>query len=174
VAALAVLGAWLHAQPSKAYQAVQLSMDRDDPALLAPWLDLPALRANIKSREAARLQGGLPPSGQGGPGGLLGLLGQVLTESVVGALVQGAATPEGVLAMLRGAAAAAPDIPDKAPRTPSERLFGRAGTELIGFDRYVVSAPLKGGAMLKLVFARQGTKWLLSDLDVSKASGDTM
>lgn len=174
IAVLAVFGAWLHAQPSKAYQAVQLSMDRDDPALLAPWLDLEAIRSNIKSREAARLQGGMPPPGQGGPGGLLGLLGQVLADSVIGALVQGVTTPEGVLAMLRAAAAAAPDVPGKTPSTPSERLFGRASTELVGFDRYVVSAQLKGNAVLKLVFARQGTQWKLSDIDVSKAAGDSL
>jgi len=174
MAAFAVLGAWLHAQPSKAFQAVQLSMDRDDPALMAPWLDLTALRSNIKNREAARLSAGLPKEGSPGLGGLLGLLGQALAEGFVGALTQGAATPEGVLAMLRAAATAAVPLPGKTPRTPSESLFGQARTELFGFDRYVVTTPLTGGANLQLVFARQGTRWLLSDLDVSKAAGETL
>lgn len=166
VAGIGTLGAWMHAQPGKAYMAVQTAMDRDDPAMLAPLLDLEAIRSNMKNREAARLSPGAPGDG---PGGLLGLFGQALADSVIGAFVQGVATPEGVLALLRGAAASAPPAEGKTPRTPSERLFGQASAELSGFDRYVVSAPMRGGAALRLVFARQGVKWLLSDIELAKA-----
>jgi len=168
VAGIGGFCAWMAAQPVKAYHAVQNAVDRDDPAMLAPWLDLAAIRSNIKSRETAKLPSELPKDGIGG---LLGLFGQALAESVIGALVQGMATPEGVLAMLRAAAANAP-VPDGGtPRTPSERLFGQAKAELSGFDRYIVSAPMRGGATLKLVFARQGTKWLLSDVLAVPAQG---
>ena len=169
VAALGVFGAWLYSQPGKALSAVQTAMDRDDPALLAPWLDLAALRSNIKNREATKLPEGMS---KGGPGGFLGLLGQALAESFIGALVQGMATPEGLLAVLRGAAANALEVESKTPHTPSERLFGHAKTELIGFDRYVVSAPMKDGTLFKLVFARQGTEWKMSDLEIVTASGE--
>jgi hypothetical protein len=167
MAVLGVFAAWLHAQPGKAFNTVQMAMDRDDAAMLAPCLDLPTLRSNIKNREAAKLPGGMPKEGVPG---LLGLLGQALADSVLGVLAQGVATPEAILAMLRGAAATAPDLPGKSPRTPSERLFGQAKTELIGFDRYVVTTPMRGNAVLRLVFSRQGTKWLLSDFEVASAS----
>ena len=169
IAGIGALGAWMYAQPGKTFATVKAAMDRDDPAMLAPVLDAPALRANIKSREAAKLSPHLP---QEGPAGLLGMLGQALAEGVVGALTQGAATPEGVLALLRGAAASAQEPAragqPQAPRTPSERLFANARTDLSGFDRYLVSAPLKGGQTLILVFTRQGTTWLLSDLELSR------
>jgi len=168
IAVFGVFGAWLHAQPGKAFNTVQTAMDRDDAAMLAPCLDLTALRSNIKNREAAKLPGEMPKEGVPG---LLGLLGQALADTVIGALAQGMATPEGILALLRGAAASAPDLPGKSPRTPSERLFGQAKTELIGFDRYVVSAPMKGGSVFTLVFSRQGTQWKVSDLEVVKPSG---
>ncbi|MBI4803617.1 MAG: DUF2939 domain-containing protein [Desulfovibrio sp.] len=167
MAALGVFAAWLHAQPGKAFNTVQMAMDRDDAAMLAPCLDLAALRSNIKNREAAKLSGGIPKEGVPG---LLGLIGQALADSVVGALAQGMATPETILAMLRGAAATAPELPGKSPRTPAERLFGQAKTELIGFDRYVVTTPMRGNSVLRLVFSRQGTKWLLSDFEVTTAS----
>lgn len=167
IAAMAVGGAWLYSQPSKAYQAVQLAMDRDDPALLAPWLDTAALRSNIKNREAAKLPP-LGPDAQPGLPGLLGMLGQALADSVLGALTQNLATPEGVLALLRGAAAGAQPPEGKTPRTPSERLFAQASAELFGFDRYVVTAPLGAKAALMLVFTRQGAKWLLSDIEVKQ------
>lgn len=165
VVGVGTLGAWMYAQPGKTYQAVQTAMDREDPAMLAPLLDLEAIRSNIKNREAAKLSPGTPPDG---PAGLLGLFGQALADSVIGAFVQGVATPEGVLALLRGAAASAVPAEGKTPRTPSERLFAQASTELIGFDRYVVSAPMRGGSALRLVFSRQGTKWLLSDIELAK------
>jgi len=166
IAAMAVGGAWLYVQPSKAFQAVQLAVDRDDPALLAPWLDAQALRSNLKNREAAKLPAPLGPDAQTGLPGLFGMLGQALADTVLGAITQNLATPEGVLALLRGAAAGAQTPPNKTPRTPSERLFAQASAELFGFDRYVVSAPIRPNAMLQLVFTRQGTKWLLSDIEV--------
>ena len=168
IAVLGVFGAWLHAQPGKAFNTVQMAMDRDDAAMLAPCLDLAALRSNIKNREAAKLPGDMPREGIPG---LLGLLGQALADSIFGALAQGVATPEGILALLRGAAASAPDLPGKTPRTPSERLFAQAKTELIGFDRYVVSAPMKGGSVFILVFTRHGAQWQVSDLEVVKPAG---
>jgi len=168
VVGVGALGAWIHTQPSKAVLAVQTAMDRDDPSLLAPWLDLEALRSNIKNREASKLPGEMPTDMPGdGFGSLLGLFGKALADSVIGALVQGVATPEGVLAMLRGASASAISPEGAAPATPSERLFAQARTQLIGFDTYVVSAPMRGGSTLKLVFKRHGTRWLLSDLAVS-------
>lgn len=171
IAAMAVGGAWLYTQPSKAFQAVQLAMDRDDPSLLAPWLDAQALRSNLKNREAAKLPGALQPGAPGSgnqPGlpGIFGMLGQALADSVLGAITQNLATPEGVLALLRGAAAGAQTPEGKTPRTPSERLFAQVSTELLGFDRYVVSAQFRPNAVLQLVFTRQGTKWLLSDIEV--------
>lgn len=169
IAAMAVFGAWLHAKPGRAFQDLQIAMDRDDPALMAPLLDLDALKSNIKNREAAKLSQAAPKDG---PGALMGLFGQALADSVIGALVQGVVSPEGVLAMLRGAAASAPEIPGKAPKTPSERLFGQASTELIGFNRYVATAHLKGDAVLRLVFARTGTAWRLSDIEIAKAKGE--
>lgn len=165
---LGVLGSWMYVQPGKAVTAVQTAMDRDDPALLAPWLDLDALRSNLKNREAAKLPG------PDGPGGLLGLLGHALADTVIGALAQGVATPEGVLALLRGAAASSPGIEGKTPRTPSERLFSQASTKLLGFHRYVVSAPMRGDAVLQLVFVRHGTKWLLSDLVVATPAKESL
>lgn len=165
VAGLGALGAFLYAQPGKAFNTVKLAMDRGDAALLASVLDAPSMRSNMKNREAAKLSPTIP---QDGPAALLGMLGQALAEGVIGVLAQGAATPEGVLALLRSMAAAAQDppqpTPSLAPRTPSERLFANAKTELSGFDRYAVSAPLKDGHTLVLVFARQGSAWLLSDV----------
>lgn len=168
VVGLGVFGAWLYVQPGKAVQGVKTALDQNDPAQLAPWLDLPALRSNIANRQTAKL----PGASNDGPAGLLGLFGQALADMMIGAAVQGVATPEGLLALLRGAAASAP-VPEGAqPRTPSERLFARARTELSGFDRYIVTAPLKAGTELKLVFFRQGTNWRLSDLEIATASGD--
>ena len=168
MAVLAVGGSWIYAQPGKAYLAIQAAMDRDDPALLAPYVDFAALRSNIKNREAARLSSTLSPDAPG----FLGLLGSALKDLVVGSVAEGLGTPEGVLAMLRGAAASQGlGADDPAPATPSQRLFTRAHTNLLDLQRYMVNAPLRGGATLQLLFTRDGTVWKLTDITIVTQTG---
>jgi len=164
VAILAVGGSWIYAQPGKAYLAVQTAMDRDDPALLAPHVDFAALRSNIKNREAAKLPPEMAPDA-----GLLGLLGSALKDLVLGTVAESMSTPQGVLTMLRGAAASqGMGQEEAAPATPSQRLFVNAHSKLLDLRRYVVNAPLRGGATLQLLFTRGGLDWKLTDIAVVK------
>lgn len=170
MAVLAVGGAWIYTQPAKAYQAVQVAMDRDDPVLLEPYVDFMALRSNLKNREAAKLPLELSPDTPG----FLGLLGSALKDLMLGTMAESVSTPQGVLAMLRGAAVSqGVGQDDAAPATPSRRLFARAHAKLLDLHRYVVNAPLRGGVTLQLLFTRDGTVWKLTDIAVVKNAEGT-
>ncbi len=171
VAILAVGGSWIYSQPGKAYLAVKTAMDRDDPAMLAPHVDFAALRANIKNRAAAKL----PPELSSDATGLLGMLGSAMKDMVLGTVAESMSTPQGVLAMLRGAAAGqGMGEPAPAPATPSERLFANAHSKLLDLRRFVVNAPLRDGTTLQLLFTREGTVWKLSDIAVMQQPEGTI
>ncbi len=166
--AIGIVGVLMHAQPSRTLDAFAAAVDARDPALLAPYVDLDALRANLRARGSGPLAGALPPGGAAGP---LGLMLQGMADAVVGALVQGVATPEGVLTLLSGIVAGADqgnkDMgADTTGPTPSRRLFSKARTKLDGLDTCVVTLPQGRGAPVMLILTRRGLDWVLTDVGV--------
>jgi hypothetical protein len=150
VFALIAFGVWPY------YSVFRLddALSKDDTGELAPLVDLPAIRANYKSRVAAGAGQILPPAD---PGTALGWIRQNLERLGDSALDQ-AITLEWVRDTLREATVRATN------QTPPYLLAGVDYAFFESYNRFLIRIGDLGRAPTHVRLSLEGTEWRITDI----------
>lgn len=161
----AVAGAWIYLTPHCAVRSLRAVAAAGDAAMLAERVDFPALRESLRQGVASQVSQEVG----GGPGGtILGIFGTSLAMALIGPMIDAAATPAGVLALMNGETpenGAEPAQPGPANEPPQTTI------RYVDLNHFVLSVakPDSANTPIDLVFRRDGLlSWKLVGLRLNR------
>jgi hypothetical protein len=175
-ACLVVVGLiYLAMQPVFVFQALANAGQAGDRGRLAAMVDFPAVREDLKTQLAARVEAAVTKD-KSPFGGLASLLGPAVVDQVVDAAV----TPEGVAAIVRSGRAplselsarktALPPPSDTAAPPPAAASLAptkaRTRFAYTGINSFKATSIAKDGAELGWVLERRGFSWQLARIEL--------
>ena len=162
---LAALVGWVAAGPFMTVNAIRSAIQQQDAAAVAEHMDLPAIRASLKAQVEDYLARRAGPDAQDS---LLGSIAMRLASGAAGGLVDAAATPAGLAALLEGRNFW--DRLDGSRRSeplataPPRDLLEHARYRFESPSRFTVTVPDADGAPVVFVLTRQGLDWKVTDV----------
>ena len=165
VALLLALGAYVGAAPYLTVRAIRAAVKTQDAAALSKQVDFPALRASLKLQLNDRLVREAGPDLQSN---LLGALGLSLAGGLIGGAVDTMVTPVGLGALMEGRKVwrrvddglSSPDVPAGQPLEP----LHDAKYSYESLSRFTATIQDESGRPLVFVMTRAGLRWRLSDI----------
>lgn len=154
----AVAGVGLYLTPHCAVRSLREAAAAGDTAMLSERVDFPALRESLRQGVAAQVSKDVG----GGPGGaILGIFGGSLAMALLGPMIDAAATPAGVLALMNGET---PENRVETSQVAPKDEAPQTAIRYVDLDHFVLSIEKQGSANppIDLVFRRDGlVSWKL-------------
>lgn len=169
--ALILVLAYAVAGPYLAMRGIDRAVSARKYGDLARYVDFPALRSNIKAQMQDRIaRRYAQEAGAGALVGAVRTLADQVSENAVNMMV----TPAGIGVLLSGdafvrqlaSAAETGGTPGAAQVQPRTAPMREAQTRYESLSRFTASVPNRSGKPVVFVFARQGLRWKLVDIDM--------
>jgi len=157
-AALALAGTWYWASPALAMNNLRNALVKGDRSELAERIDFPAIRESLKSQMSAMMVAEMAKKKD--EGNAFAALGGMLATAMVGPMIDGIVTPDGLKAVVQHARF-------KSDAEVQARPEQKWNVERDGFDKFTaIAATQPGEKAPKLLFKRDGLGWRLVDIEM--------
>lgn len=169
-AAVIAVAVTVYASPYYALHQIKTALAERNADALAAHVDLPALRASVKTQLEASMARSIEATA--GSGNALAALGQSIASAMLGKMVDTMVSPAGVVALVNKSAVgpqagadANPDAPADGAQKKADYYAGYAGV-----NTFVVRAKDGNAQEGALVLLRHGVwGWKLSSIEIASA-----
>lgn len=161
-----LLLAYVVAGPYLAIRGIQHAFEAQDMGALERHVDFPALRLNLRAQVEDWLA---RQAGEDLRGTVLGDIGLRIASGAAGGVVDAAATPMGIAAIIQGRSVLLRTMGrtrdgDSYSAPPDYDPFRDVRHRFESHERFVATARDPEGAPIDFVFQRQGLRWRLVDI----------
>jgi hypothetical protein len=167
-----ILG-WVYYLPYYTMHQVQKAAQAGDANMLSRYIDIPALRENIRGQLIEKMT----PTAESVKNNPFAVYGNALVMAIIGPLVDAMITPRAIAAMVQGSNPASPTKSqtggaDHAPTKTSpgdsdndKPVFTARYADLNRFEVTAVS-PIVSSKPLKMTYLRRGLGWKLAQVEL--------